>query len=532
LFLRGFQVKGRVIERNGDFEKFEAIKSEMGILEKIGSWLASFRRVGGIELPDDGRSSQETLSGAIGTALASYSTISPVVNFDALRLLKTFAVFNPDVSQFCDNIINLANTGHTLQVDAKSPATAENVLSRLNETSSRLYRNGAGVDGLMNAYLFQLAWSGALSSEDVVNFAGRRVEQVVLVPVEQIRFKYNQQLGYFEPYQKPTNFLGVKGRLDVAGLIPLHPETYRYYALQTIENSPYGKPPASAAIEMILESQKPIIQNIQHIAQKFGLLGLFTAAVTPPRQKPGETDGEYQTRAKSYLKLVTSSLTKHLRDGLLVSFRDQKIEHTNIAEGATGVYDLNRISEEQVMSGLGMQPAFFGRTDSTTETFADVVYSLLSAKVHNIQRVVKRRQEQTYRLDTRLSGIEVDGISVKFNKTFSRNQLQEAQTDQARWQTVLEKVKSGLLTPDQGAQELGYESWFDEELITDAPPSVAQMMRFDRAEKRVEKFSFRFSKHTQRYEFVRPQIILQAETEEITDDGNVVQFVKKKAHQA
>ncbi|MBS1793363.1 MAG: hypothetical protein JSS81_05885 [Acidobacteria bacterium] len=501
----------------------------MEIIDRFKMAWAAFRRTGGIDLPDSGRSSQESIWGAIGTALAAYSTVSPIVNFEMLALLKQFAVFNPDVSQFCDNIINLANTGHALQVDARSPQAAENALARFNETAARLYLNGAGVDGLLNAYLFQIAWSGALSSEDVVNFAGRRVEQVVLVPVEQIRFRYNEELGYYEPFQRATNFFDRSIRRDASGLIKLHPETYRYFALQTIENSPYAKPPASAAIETILQSQGPIMKNIQHIAQKFGLMGLFTAAVTPPRQKVNETDGEYQTRAKNYLSLVTQALVNHLRDGLLVSFKDQKIEHTNIGEGASGVYEINRITEEQVMSGLGMQPAFFGRTDSTTETYADVVYSLLTAKVHNIQRVVKRRQEQTYRLDARLGGIEIDGVSVKFNKTYSRSAKDEATIDQTKWQTVLDKVKAGAISPDEGAQELGYESWYDEDLIDSAPPSMQQMMRSMEKEQQVQKFSFRFSKETQRYEFARPQIFLQTEAEEIPDGGNVVPILKKKA---
>ncbi|HQU83928.1 MAG TPA: hypothetical protein PKY59_12410 [Pyrinomonadaceae bacterium] len=502
----------------------------MKIFSAIRAFIQSFQAEKALPLPLDGRSSNETVGGAIGTALQSYSTVSPIVNFDALKLLKTFAIFNPDVSQYCDNIINLANTGHNIQVDAKSSSTAEQALNRLNETATRLYKNGAGVDGLMNAYAFQVAWSGALSSEDVINIPGKRVEQTVLVPVEQIRFKYNQALGFYEPYQKPINTLQNANR-NPFGLIPLHPTTYRYYALQTIENSPYAKPPASAALETICESQKPILENIRYIAQKFGLLGLFTAAVTPPPRNAGETKTEHEARASKYLSEVTNSLLQYIREGLVVAYRDQKIEHTNIADGSRGVYDLNRISEEQVMSGLGMQPAFFGRTDSTTETYADVVYSLLLAKVHNVQRLIKRRQEQTYRLDLRLGGLEVDGVSLKFNKTFSRNTLEENQADQAKWEVVLQKVTHGVITPDQGAQELGYESWYDEDLIADAPPSVAALMRSQK--KLIKKFSFNFNKQSQRYEFVRPQIVLSGDgfVEEETSLGNVIP-IKKKAQQA
>lgn len=501
----------------------------MGIIQRFNDWIASFRAVNGIPLPDAGRSSDETLGKRINSALSNYSTVSPIVDFQSLEILEKFAIFNPDVSQYCDNIKNLANTGHQVRVDAKSESIAEAALNRINETASRLYRNGAGVDGLINAYLFQIAVFGALSSEDVVNFAGRRIEQTVLVPVQQIRFKYDSEFGIYKPYQKSNNW--AKGtRRDALGLIELHPETYRYYALQTIQNSPYAIPPATAAIEMICQSQKPIFENVAYIAQKYGLLGMYSASVTPPPKKPGETDSEHQARATAYLTSVAKNLAARLRDGLLVAFRDQKIEHTPIASGAKDVYDINRMSEEQIMSGLGMQPAFFGRTDSTTETYADVVYSLLLAKVHNLQRLVKRRQEQTYRLDLRLGGVEVDGVSMRFNKTYSRNVTEENAAEQIKWQTVLEKVKNGFLSPTEGAQELGQETWFDEEMIGDGAASITQLFAKTQNQD-LKTFSFSFDKHAQRYKFVRPQITLLESTEETTAGGNVVP-IKKKAQRA
>lgn len=505
----------------------------MGIFTTFGNWLASFRRTEGIELPEAGRSSDENLGSRMNSLMAHYTTISPIVNFEMLKTLKYLWIFNPDISQFVANIQNLANTGHIIQVAAPSEAAAEAAVNRLNETASRIYRNGAGVDGLMNAYLAQISWSGGLSSEDVVNFAGRRVEQTVIVPIEQIRFKYNQELGQYDPYQRTNNIGRGVGR-DALGLIPLHPETYRYYALQTIENSPYAKPIASAAIETITESQKPLMENIRYMAQKFGLFGLVTASVAPPPKRAGESDSEHQTRSKNYLALVAKSLEANFRNGLLVTFRDQKLEHTSVAAGASDVYDVNRISEEQVMSGLNMPPVFFGRTDSSTETYADVVYSLMLAQVHNIQRLVKRRQEQTYRLDLRLGGLPVEGVSLNFNRTFSRNAKAENEAEEIKWRTVIAKVQRGVISPDEGAQELGYESWFDAEMMEDAPSDIAQLMRSTRLTEAamVQKFSFRFSKNAQKYEFVRPQIHLLSSAEEDADESNVRPFIKKKAQQA
>lgn len=507
----------------------------MKIWEKFTNWIASFRATGGLNLPSSGRSSDESLGGRQSLLLSRYSTLSPVVNFESLELLKKFWIYNPDFSQFVANIQNLANTGHTVTVDARSDAQAEAALNRINETASRIYKNAAGVDGLMNAYLAQIAWSGALSSEDVVNFTGRRVEQTVLVPVEQIRFKYDRENQRYVPFQRSNNFFGQR---DNFGLIELHPETYKYYAIQTVENSPYAKPPASAAIETICESQKPMMENIRYMAQKLGLMGLVTASVAPPVKRPNETESEWRQRAESYLKMVADALESNFRKGLLVTFRDQKLEHTNITEGASGVYDINRISEEQVMSAFAMQPAFFGRTDSTTETYADIVYSLLLAQVHNFQRLVKRRQEATYRLDLRLGGLEVEGVSLKFNKTYSRNLLNENMSNEIEIRNVLTKVEKGLITPDQGAQELGYESWADEELINQ-DISLAKALSAVRAglPSTLKTFAFRFDRNAQRYqpELKRISIGLlpsAVEAEKFTAQNTNVVPIKKKAQQA
>jgi len=491
---------------------------------KIG-W-ESFRRTGGIELPDSGRSSEETLGGAMSSYLAAFGTVSPVIDFEMLAVLKRLWLFNPDFSQYVANIVQLGNPGHTLAVDAKSDAAAEAAVNRLNESASRLYTHGAGVDGLINQYLTSVAWSGAISSEDVVNLAGRRVEKVVLVPVEQIRFLYNKDLDEYEPYQK-SGQLAVGSRQNL-GLIKLNQETYKYVALGTVENSPYAKPPGTAAVEAILDGQRPIMENIQAMAQKVGLMGLISASVVPPPKKPNETDAEYHARASSYLKRVRDAL-KDFTKGLLVTFRDQRIEHTPVTTGATDVYDLNRISEEQVFSGLAAMPGFHGRTDSTTETFADVVYYLLTAQVQNIQRVVKRRQEATYRLDLRLGGLEVNGVSLVFNKAKSRNALGEAQTEDLKFRTVLEKIQAGAISPDEGASELGYDTWFDLERLMDYAEEVIHVKRdADPAASGLRRLmTLTFDKASQAYRYQPKRLMLAGD-----HSDNVVPFVKKKALQA
>lgn len=499
------------------------------VLETLKRWIAALRQPTGLDLPEGGRSSVEgPLSDRIAGALAGLGTVSPVIDFTMLALLKQLWLTNPDVAQFVANIKHLGNSGHTVVVDAPSAGRAEAAAARLNEAASRIYERGAGVDGLINQYLSQLAWSGALSSEDVVDLAGRRVEQVALVPVEQIRFRFEE--GRYVPYQQPGTLAGLSR--SPLGLIRLNDNTYRYYAVDTVENSPYAKPPATAAVDAITGPQTDMRDNIKYIAQKLGILGLVSASVTPPPRKPGESEGEYQKRATDYLARVTKALAGNFNKGLLTHFRDQKIEHSNVAADARGAKDVWQINEEQVISGLLGQPAFFGRTDSTTETYADVVYNLLLAMVGNMQRVVKRRQEATYRLDLRLGGVEVDGVSVQFNRAHARDPLKEAQAEASRVDTAIKKAEFGIISPDEAAQELGYESAFDPELLSTQPEAAGSLQRAgSRGAGRAQQstpVTLRFDRGAQKYKFVPPRYELSAAVE-ADKHANVIALKKKAA---
>ena len=498
---------------------------------KIG-WAAFLAKDTFTDLPKDGRVSVETLPGKLSAHLLHYGAISPVIDFEMLAALKNLYLFNPDVSQYVSNIVNLGNTGHKLTIAAKSDSTVEAAIGRLNESAARLYPHGAGVDGLINQYLTQIAWSGAVSSEDVVNLAARRVEKVVIVPVEQIRFRYEDDA--FRPFQQAATF-ALDRSAPLQGLIRLNENTYQYLALTTVENSPYAKPPATAAVESILEVQKPILENVKYIAKKLGILGLITALVTKPPRLGNESEAEYNRRATDYLARIRAALDGNFNKGLLVAYRDFKFDHTNVNASASGTYDINRMSEEQVMSGLAMQPAFFGRTDSTTETYADVVYNLLLAQVANMVRLAKRRHETTLRLDLRLAGIEVESVALVFNKAHSRDPLKEAQAEQVRQTIILEKAKNGIISPDDAARELGYEAAFDAALLEGgATASLAQMFADDNR-RHAKTLSLNFNRQTGKYEYLPERLSISDFGFRISENArreNVIPFEKKTAYKA
>lgn len=442
---------------------------------------AELRSVSGVELPDLGRSSFEEsarLEDMIVEFESFFSFINPAVPFDFLDFLGIMAAINPDVSQAVKNYENFANTGHSVTIDAPSAGLMEAAITRINEQASSLYKKSCGVDGLINHYIRQIATYGALSSEDVIadDFSG--IEEVVIVPVSRIRFKLKD--GKYKPFQL------VNPMLQPQGLVELNENTYSYFAWRTIENSPYAYPPFTSAIEAIL-MQHDMTANIKFVLRKMGLLGLIAMTLKKPPKLAGEDDVNYRARAKKETEAIAGSILANYHKGMLIKYEEQTIEHFNVTADARGGSDLFSQNEQQVFSGLGTQPALHGRTYSTTETYAGVVYNMLVTDALNIQRLPKRRMEQTYRLDLLLQGIQVDGVTMNFNKTQALNKLQDAEAESSHIDNVFKKRDGGIISQDQSAQELGYDAAFQPQTSSNVIPfkgsrndSIIQRFSFDR----------------------------------------------------
>lgn len=502
--------------------------SEVGILGLLKNWIvASFRRVEGVELPNDGRSSIEKQDGLGLVGNIALGSVLPKIPFEKLRELERLSICNPDFSQMVGNIVALGNTGHTLTVDAPNESVAAAALARLNESASRLYPNSAGIDGLVNSYLRQSAVFGCVSSEDVIDFAGRRVEKVVIVPVEQIRFVYVD--GKYVAHQQPNTLLGYARGVGPMGLIPLNENTYRYYALDVIENSPYARPPGIAALDILNGPQKDAIDNIKHILKKFGLLGFVTAMLKRDKPRVGESDEAFRGRMDRFIDNAHEALNGNIRNGLLIAFDNFKFEHSNVASDGRGAGEVFQLVEELAFSGMGSMAAFHGRNYTTTETFADVVYNILVSQMGNHQRLAKRRVERTYDLDLMLAGIPVDDVSVTFNRAESRNALSTAQADQIRQEMAFERCDKGLTSPDQCAQEQNYDIYFDPELIAKANPAVAANSKAFGAGRVGFSATFRFDRESQRYRFAPSRIVLNTAPVDADGLGNLVEFKKKAA---
>lgn len=435
---------------------------------KIFGFEISRGQVKASELPPGGRSSDtpdNDLSGWVSSLWTTYQGMQP---YDPilLGLLERLSLYSPIVSQAVKLLSGTVNTGHDMILEgpARQTAQAQELIGNLART---LYRRSAGVDGLVNHYTRQVAVTGCLASEDVLEPDLSALRETVLLPAGSVRFKLVD--GEWTPHQKAPS------RAD---LLELNPHTFAYYALDTLEgHPPYGLPPFISVIEQE-DLLQEVLTNLRFYAKKLGLYGIVDVGVPAPERKAGESQQEYQERAQVHLNTVATAYDRVYKDGLLVHPDSHELSVKNVSGGAYQVGKIIQNIEQLMMNALGIDPAMFGRSFSTTETYAGVVYNLLLRSAAQYQRLIKRRMERTYRLALALAGLWQVEVSLQWNPQPELKPDEAASAEQTRVDTVIKKAERGIIDPDQAAQELGYEQAADpERLLAASVQGAGQLVR-------------------------------------------------------
>jgi len=441
-----------------------------------------------IKLPiEPGRISRETTFEALKKFQGEWTFLDPEIPAEILEAIEKFTIIIPDFSQNAKNIVNLGNTGHTIEVEAATERIVEEAENRLNELARNIFPYG-GTDGLVNKMLWDIAVFGAPSIEAVIRADLQGVKKVVIVPQPEIRFKYDDEEEEYLPYQKAGNALD--------DYLELNTLTYYYAPLFQRRNSPYAIPPTIAALSPLI-NQLFMIENVRYIIKKIGLLGLIHAILSTPPRKPQETEEQYLARLKTYLSDVATDLTKNYRDGVMITYDEFEMKHFNVTGNIQGVKDLFQINEEQLASGLNTDPAMLGRSYSTTETYSGVVFTKLLKEIQNAQRITKRGIEKIYRLDLLLGGIPVNDVTVDFEPGTQLKPKEDAEIESIKSKTITDQYYSGIILLEEAREKLDY------------PP----LETLEGSEKSV-KATFKFQKG--KYIFIRDRISLSLKKKSIS----------------
>ena len=459
------------------------------VIDKLSAALSAAMGV-----PPAGRSSKvqtQTILNGLNQYFSIFGDMDPAIPWTYLNWLSRVAWVNPTMKHALENWKTTANSGHTVFVEARNDNIAEAAVDALNAFAKRINPYGAGMDGLVDKQLLQTGIGGAVSAEAVIANDLSQIDDIVLVPVESIRFK--QEGGQFVPFQRGSMLKDIN----------LNPLTYKYTAWEHNESNPYAVPPMLAAIQPVLD-QADMNENIRFIIKKLGLLGLVSFVLKPLAKRTDESDREYQNRLADHLSTVSTNLNKNFLNGLIVHYDDQEVKHNPTTGNVQGADKLYMLNVHEVSSAMLTPPAFVGHTDSSTETYADVVYRIFVALAKNLRRPCKRTMEFFWRLELRLQGIEVDSVSAKFADIPSRDPLATLEGESFRQNSIIQRVEKGMIDPDTGAQEMGYDRWFDTSRIPDANAAFSGGLSLQTR----EPYRFKYDRSRNLYVFQPGQVIV------------------------
>jgi hypothetical protein len=400
--------------------------------------LFGFEKVNLAELPKTRVSIQPEKILTPKTLDARYRFVNPKYPRDWLNTIAQAVVANPILSQVHNLVINLANTGHIVQVEGKD---AEKAKDELEELAFLL-----NTDHLVNQLIAQINISGAISAEVVVAENLQGIKKVVFVPASTVYFVYNEETDEYEPYQW----------VGTANPIKLNTMTYKYLPLLTLEDSPYAIPPFLASLS-IVEVVESMITELKGLAQKIGLIGFLDVMFPPLAKAPNETETEYQERALKWLESIAQQVVENMSKGVFLHYDGTKAEFKEISPNAGGIREIIDLAEKWLIEGAKSQPAVLGFSTGYTETWATVALHVFSAQLENIQRLVKRFLEFVYRLHLMLKGFDIDDVNIIFNPLpdFEPQRKAEARLKEA--QRIATLLQAGVIDVETAKKELGYE---------------------------------------------------------------------------
>lgn len=414
-----------------------------------------------------GRSSiphQPSGPSALITGLGSeFRIITHPFIVQVIPLIRRLMMINPDIGQAIQNIVSLGNTGHKVIFDKTIPLDqVQKMRQHLEEKKEGWSAGCAGMDGLVNKMFAQALVGGAVSNEWVVNKKMDGVETVILVNPEDITFTLDEGNVKYRPWQRiiaPGGFMGASfNPSNAAGLIPLNPYTYKYYALNGDTEVPYGFPPYLAALENIA-TQRKMNKNIDFTTDLWGLIGFLEVLVQKPDKIEGENDEQYAGRLDKVLQAAQKALLGGMNEGAVVGFQDDHtFKFNSFASAAKEALELYRNNELMIGSGIKQDMTLLGRDYNTSETQITVVFIKMLSELKNIQNLIRVNLEFGYKLELTLAGFDFKYLKVQFNPSTLQDHLKYQQAEEIKVRNVLWKYVLGVISQDTMADELGYES--------------------------------------------------------------------------
>ena len=394
-------------------------------------------------------------TGEIYTQIDFKEVLVPGFERQLIPFIRALCKYNPDFSQALHDISQLASTGISIKFDNSVDATKATEMVEFIKEQSKSWGDGvAGLTGHINKMISQLMVGGAISNEWVVSKDLKKVDNIVYLNPEEVAWV--REGGRYKPYQLKSGQSYKK--FSVEQLNKLNPNTYKYFALNGDEDSPYGIPPYCAAIESI-GVQRDMTANIKFIMKYLGMMGYLDALIEKPDQNDDENEDKYKARLQDLLTQTKNRVMEGMKEGVNVGFKgDHEFEFQGTQKSVGNIDSIWQLNELQISSGLKFDAAFLGRSYNTTETSITILFTKMLSQITTIQDLVANNLEYGFNLALLLAGYKFKTIEVKFNKSTVTDTLKYQQAEEIKIRNNSKLYADGIISIDKYARAVGEDS--------------------------------------------------------------------------
>jgi hypothetical protein len=369
--------------------------------------------------------------------------ISGKIPFEVFDIIDQMCLSDPYVARYHQSTVSLAHTAHSLSIVAPGKKKAEMAIAVCNELAENCFYYGGGMNGLISACFSQLARTNATCVEAPPNKQFKAVDQLYPVPIKSLRFTFDDE-GHYLLCQNQAR-----------GIIPLNPAQTIFVNAMMRDGNPYPIPPIIAAIEPAA-IHRSIINQVKDWMSKLSALGVMIAEVEPPPRSPGETQEDYDSKARTYLQAIANSVTDNMASGLGIGYNNIKFTFQNTQASASGAKDILQMVLLGLFAGLNRDAALMGWNLRSSDSFVSVIYEEFVQSISFYQLAVKRVVEFVHRLNLALHGLSDCLISCEFAPSRSLNEFMDAEAAYMLSQKAGLELERGIINLDEARLNLGY----------------------------------------------------------------------------
>lgn len=400
---------------------------------------------GRVSVPDDSSNFLSTLAGLT-------QMVDPSFRVEVIKLIRDLYKVNPDMGIALQDTFKLTNTGHTVTFPNNTDKEAEAMRNHLAEATKRWSKYTAGINGLVNKMIVQLIVGGAISVEGVPSENLDTLETILFIKPDDIRFE-RENNGVYQPYQRNNNFF-VKHQ----DYIKLNTETYVYACMYNDTDEPYGIPMFMTALDS-LKGQHDMKINFKHIMELMGMMGFLEAKMQKPDQAANESLLAYEKRLTRTLRDLKKNLKAGMKDGIVTGYIDDHEFKMNSTTKDMGNIDKAwNLNQQSVANGLGVNGSIIGVNGPSSGEGSGVVLSKMISQLKNLQMVVSYVLEFLYSLELRLAGFNNKGMRITWKTSTIADDVKVQQANQYKIQNMDLMYKAGIISQNQYAWEMGYDS--------------------------------------------------------------------------